>query len=127
MTTSTEHDREIHELAELLIARCGERARSYATHQSFEAGHRGEQRTMEAWLRIADAADQVWRVEPVRQDETSRWRAADLRNYVAVHVKLQALRKIIGRAVEALRRPPKAGRDAAVDVEAVTVQSRHKM
>jgi hypothetical protein len=127
MTISTEHDREIHELAELLIGRCGERARSYATHQSFEAGHRGDQRAMEAWLRIADAAEQVWKVEPARQDERSRWRAIDLRNYLTVHARFQALRKIIGRAVEELRRSPKAGRDAAVDVEAVTVQSRHKM
>ena len=64
MTTSTEHDREIHELAELLIARHGERAASYATHQSLKAAQRGDQRTMQAWRWIADTAEQVWKVEP---------------------------------------------------------------
>jgi hypothetical protein len=64
MTTSTKHDHEIHELAELLIARQGERATTFATHQSLKAGHRGEQRMMEAWRSIADAAERVWTVEP---------------------------------------------------------------
>jgi hypothetical protein len=64
MTTSTEFDREIHELAELLIERHGERATTFATHQSLKAGHRGEQRLSEAWRWIADAAEQVWKVEP---------------------------------------------------------------
>jgi hypothetical protein len=60
MTTSTERDREIHDLAELLIARYGERAASFATHQSLKAGHRGEQRMMEAWRSIADVTERVW-------------------------------------------------------------------
>ena len=107
MTTSTEHDREILELAELLIARHGERATSYATHQSLKAGHRGDLRTMVAWRWIADATEHVWKVEPVRQDETSRWRAMDVKNYLTGHVKLQAVRKIIGRTVEAFRRADK--------------------
>jgi hypothetical protein len=64
MTTSTERDREIHDLAELLIARYGERAASFATHQSLKAGHRGEQRMMEAWRSIADVTERVWKVEP---------------------------------------------------------------
>jgi hypothetical protein len=64
MTTSSEHDHEIHELAELLIARRGERATSYATHQSLKASHRGEQRMSEAWRSIADVAERVWKVEP---------------------------------------------------------------
>jgi hypothetical protein len=64
MTTSTEHDSEIHDLAELLIARRGERAASYATYQSLSAGHRGEQRMSEAWRSIADVAERVWKVEP---------------------------------------------------------------
>jgi hypothetical protein len=64
MTTSTEYDHEIHEIAELLIARRGERAASYATYQSLRAGHRGEQRMMEAWRSIADVTERVWKVEP---------------------------------------------------------------
>jgi hypothetical protein len=64
MTTSTEHNHEIHELAELLIARRGERAASYAKYQSLTASHRGEQRMMEAWRSIADVAERVWKVEP---------------------------------------------------------------
>jgi hypothetical protein len=72
MTTPTEHDREIQALAELLIARRGERAATYATYQSLKASHRGEQRMSEAWRSIADTADRVWKVEPVTQDETSR-------------------------------------------------------
>ena len=57
MTTPTEHDREIQALAELLIARRGERAATYATYQSLKASHRGEQRMSEAWRSIADTAD----------------------------------------------------------------------
>ena len=64
MTTSIERDREIHDLAELLIARRGERAASYATYQPLRAGHRGEQRMMEAWRSIADVTERVWKVEP---------------------------------------------------------------
>jgi hypothetical protein len=64
MTTSPKHDHEIHELAELLIARRGERATTFARHQSLKAGHRGEQRMMEAWRSIADVAERVWKVEP---------------------------------------------------------------
>jgi hypothetical protein len=64
MITSTEHDSEIRELAEMLIARYGEGAASYATHQSLKAGHRGEQRMMVAWRWIADEVEQVWKVEP---------------------------------------------------------------
>ena len=64
MTTSTKHDREIHDIAELLIARRGERAASYAVYQSLKAGQRGDQRMMEAWRWIADTAEQVWKVEP---------------------------------------------------------------
>jgi hypothetical protein len=60
----TEHDHEIHEIAELLIARRGERAASYAKYQSLSAGHRGERRMMEAWRSIADVAERVWKVEP---------------------------------------------------------------
>jgi hypothetical protein len=65
MTTSTGLDREVYELAQLLIARHGERATSYATHQSLKARHRGERRMMEVWRWIADTAEQVWKVEPV--------------------------------------------------------------
>jgi hypothetical protein len=105
MTTSTEHDSEIDELAELLIARHGERAMFYVIHQSLEAGDRGDRRTMEAWCWIADAAEKVWKakVEPVKRDETSRWRAMDMRNYLTGHVKLSAVWKIVGRAVRSRR------------------------
>lgn len=65
MTTRTGLGHEIYELAELLIARHGERAASYATHQSLKARHRGELRMMEAWRSIADTADYVWKVEPI--------------------------------------------------------------
>jgi hypothetical protein len=72
MTTSTERDHEIRELAELLVARHGERATTFAKFQSLKAGYRGERRTMEAWRSIADVAERVWKVEPVKQDKNSR-------------------------------------------------------
>ncbi|HUK11325.1 MAG TPA: hypothetical protein VLX09_25895 [Stellaceae bacterium] len=59
-----EHDREVLELANRLIAQYGERAMTYAKYQSLKAAHRDEKRTMEIWYRIADAADRIWKVEP---------------------------------------------------------------
>ena len=69
MATPTEHDREVRNLAELLIARHGESATSFAVHQSLKAAQRGDQRRMEAWRWIADAAEQVWRLEPAAVEE----------------------------------------------------------
>ncbi|MGO8916307.1 MAG: hypothetical protein ACLQJR_10400 [Stellaceae bacterium] len=59
-----EHDSVVHELAELLIERYGERAASHAKHQSLIAARHDEQRTMEAWRWIAEAVEQVWKAEP---------------------------------------------------------------
>lgn len=64
MINSTKYDREIYELAELLIARRGQRAASYATHESLKAHHRGEQRMTEAWRSIANTVEKVWKTEP---------------------------------------------------------------
>lgn len=64
MSDFIEHDSVVHELADLLIARYGERAASHAKHQSLKAAQRDEQLTMEAWRWIADAVEQVWRAEP---------------------------------------------------------------
>ena len=61
----------IQELAELLIARRGERAVCYARLEALKANHRGEARTSEMWFRIADAVDHVWRVEPVETIEAA--------------------------------------------------------
>jgi hypothetical protein len=60
----TEHDTMVHELADLLIARYGERAASHAKHQSLKAAQRDEQRKMEAWRWIAEAVEQAWKGEP---------------------------------------------------------------
>jgi len=60
-----EHDQEVLELANRLIAQYGERAMTYAKYQSLKAAHRDEKLTMEIWYRIADAADRIWKVEPV--------------------------------------------------------------
>jgi hypothetical protein len=64
MTVWIEHDGVVRELADLLIARYGERAASHAKHQSLKAAQRDEHRTREAWCWIADAVEQVWRAEP---------------------------------------------------------------
>jgi len=54
----------VDELAQLLIARYGERAASHARHQSLKAAYRREQRATDAWRWIADAVEQIWRAEP---------------------------------------------------------------
>ncbi len=79
MASTTEHVSEIEELASLLILRFGERAVSYASHQALKARHSGEMRRMEAWRRIADAAAQVWRTEPVQRGPLPLTRARPTR------------------------------------------------
>ncbi len=64
MAASIDYNRAIHELADLLIERYGERAASHARYQSLKAAQRGEQRKMEAWRWIADAIEQLWRAGP---------------------------------------------------------------
>ena len=64
MSILIEHDSVIHELAQLLIERYGERAASHATHQSLKAAQRRETRAMEAWRWIAATVEQIWRTEP---------------------------------------------------------------
>jgi len=64
MRSFVEDEREVKEVAALLIARFGERATSYARYQSLKAARDDQRRTMEAWRRVADAADQVWKIEP---------------------------------------------------------------
>lgn len=63
------HEEVVHELADLLIARYGERAASHAKHQSLIAARRAEQRTMEAWRWIADAVERTWQTEPAREGQ----------------------------------------------------------
>jgi hypothetical protein len=62
----------IQELAELLIARRGEKAMTYARYEALKANRRGALKTSETWSRIADAAEQVWRVEPADAKEAPR-------------------------------------------------------
>jgi len=64
MSTLIKSDREICELAYLLIERYGLRAATYARYQSLNAARHNQKHIMETWRRIANAADQVWRLEP---------------------------------------------------------------
>jgi hypothetical protein len=64
MAAPIEHDTVVNELADLLIARYGERAASHARYQSLKAAQRDERHSMEAWRWIAEAVEQVWRAEP---------------------------------------------------------------
>jgi len=64
MASQTDYDREVHELAELLIARRGGGAAAYAKLQALKAARLGHERTVKAWHLIADTVEQVWRVEP---------------------------------------------------------------
>ena len=69
MKPPTDYDNQLSELVELLIVRRGERAVTYARYQALKAGHRGEERLMDAWYSIADRAEQVWRVDPAELPE----------------------------------------------------------
>jgi hypothetical protein len=64
VSTLIEHDSVVNELAQLLIARYGERAASHAKHQSLKAAWRQEARATEAWRWIAVAVEEIWRTEP---------------------------------------------------------------
>jgi hypothetical protein len=64
INSRTELDLEVLAIAKLLIERRGERAVSYARYQALKAGRQGHDRVGEAWQSIADAAEQVWRIEP---------------------------------------------------------------
>ncbi len=64
MKTLEELDQDVSALAEILIARFGVRAPSYAVLQALKARCRGQQRTMEIWHRIADAIPNILRTDP---------------------------------------------------------------
>lgn len=69
VTTLDESELRIHELAELLIARRGEKAMTFARYEALKANRRGEPLVSEMWFRIADATEQFWRVEPTAPAE----------------------------------------------------------
>jgi hypothetical protein len=57
------HSSEVREIAELLIARYGERAASHASLQVLKARNRGDPRQMEAWENITEAVVLAMRAE----------------------------------------------------------------
>jgi len=59
----TSHDHEVSEIAELLIARYGERAASHASLQALKARSMGLPLHMEAWRWIAEAVVQAMRAD----------------------------------------------------------------
>ena len=82
-TTVTEPDildREVVALAELAIARYGERAGAYASLQVLKARYQRQPRMMDAWQRIADAVQQIFRAEPSWDERMSRFRAQPAAN-----------------------------------------------
>ena len=79
-------DQEVVALAELAIARYGERASAYASLQVLKARYQRQARVMEAWQRIADAVQQIFRAEPSWDERVSRFRpqpAAGREHHVA--------------------------------------------
>lgn len=79
-------DQEVVALAELAIARYGERASAYASLQVLKARYQRQPRVMDAWQRIADAVQQIFRAEPSWDERVSRFRpqpAADREHHVA--------------------------------------------
>jgi len=59
----TNHDAAVREIAELLIARYGERAASHASLQALKARHMGMPLHTEAWKWITEAVMQAMRAE----------------------------------------------------------------
>jgi hypothetical protein len=79
-------DQEVVALAELAIARYGERAGAYAALQVLKARYQRQSRVMEAWQRIVDAIQQIFRAEPSWDERISRFRpqpATDREHHVA--------------------------------------------
>ena len=78
-------DKEVIALAELAIARYGERAGAYASLQVLKARYQRQPRVMEAWQRIADTVQQIFRAEPSWDERVSRYRPqpADREHHVA--------------------------------------------
>ena len=64
MSIVPDHQKDVRDLAKLLISRYGEQAGAYASHQALKARQRGDQRVMEAWRWIVGAIDEVLRSEP---------------------------------------------------------------
>jgi hypothetical protein len=64
MSIVPDHQKDVRDLAKLLISRYGEQAAAYASHQALKARQRGDPRVMEAWRWIASAIDEVLRSEP---------------------------------------------------------------
>ena len=79
-------DKEVIALAELAIARYGERASTYASLQVLKARYQRQPRVMDAWQRIADTVQQILRGEPSWDERVSRYRpqsGADREHHVA--------------------------------------------
>jgi len=62
----TNNDAEVQEIAELLIARYGERAASHASLQALKARREGQALHQEAWEWITDAVVRAMRTEERR-------------------------------------------------------------
>jgi hypothetical protein len=69
VNTGTEQRRDLRAIAKLLIARYGVKAHAHAAHQALKARERGDERTMNAWRRIAVAVEELLRSEP--EDENA--------------------------------------------------------
>jgi len=67
-------DQEVVALAELAIARYGERAGAFASFQVLKARYQRQPRVMEAWQRIADAVGAILLAEPNWDERVSRFR-----------------------------------------------------
>ena len=79
-------DREVVALAELAIARYGERANAYASLQVLKARYQRQPRVMDAWQRIGDAVSAILSAEPSWDERVSRFRpqpGADREHHVA--------------------------------------------
>ncbi len=68
-------DQEVVALAELAIARYGERAGAVASLQVLKARYQQQPRVMEAWQRIGDAVSAILLAEPSWDERVSRFRA----------------------------------------------------
>ena len=69
-------DREVVALAELAIARYGERAPTYAVLQALKARYQRKAKETAAWQRIADSANAILRAEPSWNERITQPHAA---------------------------------------------------
>ncbi len=68
MSTKPKQYSDVQDIAKALIARYGERAVTFASHQALRARERGDHRTMAAWRWIGGAVAEILRSEPDEKD-----------------------------------------------------------